>query len=358
MNSIRNLRRQEAPPRMAKAPIGKLAKNLLGGTGSLLGAGGGNLICAGVGDEALKLAGIKGVKADVIGNQIVGGRGVGFLNAIGAFVADNRIAGSLGPAISMQNKVAVEFARNLVADNQERPIELVKPGGVVEPDPGDSDDGPNGLQNYPFLGAARSETGGGILARIGLLTKPKGKYRLELFGASACSSTGQVAAEIFLGAQTLNTKASGLVSELISLPADPGGLPFVAATVTDLESKRRVTSEFSACTPVADEGEPAVGITPSSLEVKRGEVSAEVECLDSAPCEGAATLEDRDADEEYATFSIGLFSGSKTIKLPLNPVAKLVLAEQKRLQAELSASINTSTGLIVRDVNVLLRKAR
>jgi hypothetical protein len=340
-------------------PLLKLAGNIVGGSSGIIGgAGGGNRIC-GASDVAVRVAGIKGVRAEVVGNHIHGGGGgFAFMKEVGALVADNKVSGMLGSGIGVRNQANAELARNIFEDVQGRPIELVREGGAVEPDPDDSDNGPNDLQNYPFLGVARAEPGGGFLARVGLLAKPKGRYRVELFGASSCDPFGQIAAELYLGAQELNTKASGAVSEFISMPSSTGGLPFIAATVTDLEAKQKVTSEFSGCVPVAEADEPAVGITPSSLEVKKGKMSAEVECLDTAQCEGTATLEDRDTGEDYATFSIGLFSGSQKIKLKLTPEAKEILAEQKRLAAELTASMSTTAGTALRQVNVMLRDGR
>lgn len=125
-----------------------------------------------------------------------------------------------------------------------------------EVDP-DSDDGPNGLQNFPVLTSVvpgdQSITIGGFLE-----STPGATFRIEFYSSSQCHPSGHGPAERFLGFIMVTTDGSGLadIQEVIPEIAAPG--EFITSTATWLEpnTDRGETSEFSACIQVGGETGP------------------------------------------------------------------------------------------------------
>jgi hypothetical protein len=122
-----------------------------------------------------------------------------------------------------------------------------------EVDP-DSDEGPNGLQNYPVLTSAvpgeQSITIGGILE-----STPEATFRIEFYSSPRCHPSGHGPSERFLGFTKVTTDESGLADILEVLPEIVAPGEFVTSTATRLEpnTDRGETSEFSACIQVQGE---------------------------------------------------------------------------------------------------------
>jgi hypothetical protein len=113
-------------------------------------------------------------------------------------------------------------------------------------DPGDTDSGPNGLQNYPVLQSAI--TSSGVTTIKGTLnTKPNSQYTVQFFSNPV--GFGDQGMK-FIGEQQLTTDSDGNDSfSYIPRRAVPAGLAasgYITATVTGDEG----TSEFSAPTSV------------------------------------------------------------------------------------------------------------
>ena len=119
--------------------------------------------------------------------------------------------------------------------------------GVTANDPGDSDTGANGLQNFPLLTVASSD--GCATEVIGTLNSAASTaVRVELFASAACDASGQGEGAIFLGSGMANTDAGGDASFSFTLPVPAAVGAFITATATDPSGN---TSEFSACLQVA-----------------------------------------------------------------------------------------------------------
>jgi hypothetical protein len=110
-------------------------------------------------------------------------------------------------------------------------------------DPGDADEGPNNLQNYPVITAASLSAG--AISVSGLLNSmPDTTYRVEFFSNAVVDDSeydpGYGEGEHFLGAAAVTTDGNGdaLFSE--TFPSRPG--QFISATATDPDGN---TSEFA-----------------------------------------------------------------------------------------------------------------
>jgi len=138
---------------------------------------------------------------------------------------------------------------NLIYGNETLGIDLN--WDLVTPnDAGDTDIGPNNLQNYPVLTSANFE--GGALAIRGTLESVASQtYRIEFFGGTVANASGFGEGRVVLGAVNVVTGADGTAAFDLAWPC-PAGVRIVSATATDSGGN---TSEFSQSLSVA--GTPA-----------------------------------------------------------------------------------------------------
>ena len=116
--------------------------------------------------------------------------------------------------------------------------------GVTLNDPGDSDTGPNGLQNFPVITSV-THKGGQLVIGGTLNSRPFGTYRLEFFANTSCDPSGYGQGQTYLGAKTVVADPSGNVTFSAKFPLNPSApTPIVTSTATDRSGS---TSEFSAC---------------------------------------------------------------------------------------------------------------
>ncbi|HTO48732.1 MAG TPA: DUF4347 domain-containing protein, partial [Burkholderiales bacterium] len=113
--------------------------------------------------------------------------------------------------------------------------------GVTANDPGDTDAGPNGLQNYPVL--ALAITNGSQIQISGTLNSTANTaFRIEFFASSTSDSSGNGEGQRYLGAVTVTTDSSGnAVFSKIVLPAAVLAGEYITATATGGSG----TSEFA-----------------------------------------------------------------------------------------------------------------
>jgi hypothetical protein len=116
--------------------------------------------------------------------------------------------------------------------------------GVTANDAGDSDTGPNDLQNFPDLSSAISANGNTTIQ--GTLNSTAGaSFRIEFFANDACDDSGNGEGQTFLGSADVTADGSGNATLNVTLPTALSGTKFITATATGNGTKD--TSEFSKC---------------------------------------------------------------------------------------------------------------
>jgi hypothetical protein len=113
-------------------------------------------------------------------------------------------------------------------------------------DVGDTDTGPNRMQNAPTLLTA--DAAGGTAAVSGRLdSAPNQTFAVDIFANSSCDPSGYGEGQTYLGSTQATTDASGVATFSASFmtPSEPGQV--MTATSTDAAGN---TSEFSACLAV------------------------------------------------------------------------------------------------------------
>lgn len=166
-----------------------------------------------------------GASRNVIGGSAGGSNVISFNGGPGVLVSDAAVNDTI--------------SRNSIVDNAGLGIDLGG-DGVTLNDPGDTDSGPNGLQNFPVLGTA--EVAGGIVTLTGGLdTQSPGTATVELFGNDAADPSGYGEGQRY--AASVTPAANGCFS--VTFPA-AAAARFFTSTATDASGN---TSEFSRAIP-------------------------------------------------------------------------------------------------------------
>jgi hypothetical protein len=225
--------------------------NLIGGSGE----GEGNVISASTIGAGVQIADatstgnvVQGnfIGTDATGSSPLGSQKYGVVvgasgNTIGGTEpgSGNTIAFN-GDALLVLSGTGNAIRGNSIHSNTSMGIDLGD-DGVTPNDPGDTDTGPNNLQNFPVL---TSVTTGSVQIQGTLNSTPSTQFTLEFFANSACDPSGYGEGEEFIGSTIVTTDGAGDASFDVGLPGPllPGA--FVTATATDPGGN---TSEFSAC---------------------------------------------------------------------------------------------------------------
>jgi hypothetical protein len=169
--------------------------------------------------------------------------------------APNIIAFSLNNGITINTQTVPSFssAKNIIRANSIHSnaglgIDLGA-DGVTLNDLGDSDSGPNGLQNHPNV---LSVTPGSPSVIQGTLNSvANSSFTLDFYDSAACDDSGHGEGATYIGSTTVNTDNNGDTTFNASLPfVIPAG-SVVTATTTDSTGN---TSEFSLCYEVSKPG--------------------------------------------------------------------------------------------------------
>ncbi len=119
--------------------------------------------------------------------------------------------------------------------------------GVTPNDPGDTDTGPNNLQNFPVLSALNTNVGTTNI-QGSLNSSPNTPVRLDFFSNKVCDPSGFDECETFLGFGQVTTDITGNADFSVNLNGVTVPLgSFVTVTATDSANN---SSEFAACFPV------------------------------------------------------------------------------------------------------------
>jgi len=177
-------------------------------------------------------------------NNVIGGINSGEGNTI-AF------NGGDGGVILFDSGAGNTILSNIISSNAGLGIDLGLQG-VTPNDDGDSDSGPNNLQNFPLLTSVfTSVVSPGSRTRIEgtLNSTPKTKLRLEFFATSVCDPSDHGEGDQFIGSSRVTTDNDGNAEFIVNLtnPATNSVAPgqFITATATDVPGRN--TSEFSEC---------------------------------------------------------------------------------------------------------------
>ena len=192
------------------------------------------------------------IGTDATGTTALGNSGHGIYikkdvpnNTIGGTTAGqaNTIAFNLGGGVVLKNDAGTghTISGNSIFRNTDLGIDLAE-DGVTNNDPGDGNNGPNDLQNYPVLASADSV--GASTTVVGTLNSTANTtFTVEFFADTFPDASGHGEGQVYLGSDSVTTDASGNVSFSLVLPtATPvGGV--VSSTATNPANS---TSEFSA----------------------------------------------------------------------------------------------------------------
>jgi len=226
--------------------------NTVGGTA----AGAGNLVSgngtAGIvipyGSSGNAIAGNR-VGTDATGTQMVCGHSVAGIeisgggNMIGGTQAGagNIVAFGKNDGVRVDGQTGNAVLHNSIFSNAGGGIRLGSNGPNAN-DPGDTDNGPNGFQNYPVLSI--SAVGGAGFDIGATLNSTVDVFHLEFFASPACGRFGYGEGHTFIGSADVVTDSNGNASFGPQLFAVPAGYTAITATATNSAGN---TSEFSMC---------------------------------------------------------------------------------------------------------------
>ena len=114
--------------------------------------------------------------------------------------------------------------------------------GVTANDPGDADNGPNKLQNYPVLTFANSAA----VIQGSLNSVPSKPYRIDFFSSPAADPSGFGEGQTWIGAVNVTTDATGNTTFNQDFPGSLTVGSVVTATATGTGTGGSGKSEFSA----------------------------------------------------------------------------------------------------------------
>lgn len=182
--------------------------------------------------------------------------------------AANIIAFNGDDGVAVISGVSNVILGNSIFSNSVLGIDLGN-DGVTPNDAGDSDSGPNELQNFPVLTSATTVSD--ELTITGSLNSQVGReYRLDFYANPSCDQSGFGEGRLFLGTRTVFTSTSGGASFTRMFGANVAPGSSITATATDELGN---TSEFSQCVTVTGMGpqtDVAINKTASPSPVATG----------------------------------------------------------------------------------------
>jgi CSLREA domain-containing protein len=167
-------------------------------------------------------------------------RGAG---STGNLITGNTITGNGGDGVELPDAGAGNrITDNSIDANAGLGIDL-GPNGVTPNDPGDSDTGPNELQNYPDITTAVPRVGT-VYVEGTLASRAGTSYDVEFFVNADCNASDHGEGRKLAESATLTTDGSGTASFALTLIEDVFAGDVITGTATDPDGN---TSEFSAC---------------------------------------------------------------------------------------------------------------
>ncbi|HWR88420.1 MAG TPA: right-handed parallel beta-helix repeat-containing protein, partial [Acidiferrobacterales bacterium] len=160
------------------------------------------------------------------------GFAVGVTNAVNGMSFDrNQIVNNTGIGVLLTNGNSVTITANQIYGNTGLGIDLGYFNGPTANDVGDSDGGPNNLQNFPVLASATT-TGSQVTFTGTLNSIASTQFRIEFFASAAQDGTGYGEGQRYLGFANVTTDGSGNATISTTLTATVAAGEFVSATAT------------------------------------------------------------------------------------------------------------------------------
>ncbi|MBI4673039.1 MAG: right-handed parallel beta-helix repeat-containing protein [Chloroflexi bacterium] len=229
-----------------KATDNTLDSNVISGNG-----GTGILVFLGA-TRTLIQYNIIGYTADGNGSLRNNGNGV-ILNASNNQFLSNKLGNHPNDGIRVKAGTGNTIRMNSIHNNGKLGINIAV-DGFTPNDPGDADNGPNTLQNFPVVTQAGTNNGT-LTIKGNLNSRPNARFALDFYQNPACDNTyfrnvGE--GKTYVGSLDVTTNGSGNVSFSTSFGNAPT-TGIISATATDAAGN---TSEFSTCAAI-------VGIEPA-----------------------------------------------------------------------------------------------
>jgi hemoglobin-like flavoprotein len=282
-----------------------------------------------------------GVTGATIGGMASGASNVIAFNGLGN-AGNGGVSIAKGTPFTPSKSITV--SQNAIFSNNGLGIDLGS-DGVTANDAGDSDNGPNDLQNVPVLTSVVTN-GGNTVIQGTLNSEASRSYHIELFSNNSCSSSGFGQGQFFVASTDAATDASGNASFTFTVPtASVTGTVFTATATNPNHS----TSEFSACTSAAAvvtpgviqfggnfasvfENSGSVVVTVTRTGGSSGTVTVAYATSDGGGSTGATSPADYTQTSGTLTFLNG--DTSKTVTIPI--IDDSVSEEQKFFSFHLS----------------------
>jgi hypothetical protein len=242
-------------------------------------------------------------------------------NAVGG-TAPNTIANNGGDGVFVSAGTGNAVRSNSLYGNAGLGLDLGT-DGVTPNDPGDSDTGPNGLQNFPVVTFAGSG-GGSTTVQGSLNSTPSSSFTVEFFSNPSCDGSSNGEGKVFLGSAAVATNGSGNASFDQSFATEVAQGDVVTATATDGSGN---TSEFSACQVVGAQAptvsiddvtvtEGNAGTTDATFTISLSAASGQTVTVDYATADGTAVApSDYAAASGTLTFDPGDTSKQVTVRV-------------------------------------------
>ena len=233
-------------------------------------------------------------------------------------LAGNVIAYNGGPGVVVASETGNVVRRNSIFSNLGSGIELGF-DGVTPNDPGDSDTGPNLLQNFPLLTSVVSN-GSSTTIQGTLNSTPNTTFQIDFYSNAACDPSGNGEGEKVFNAfnndTEVTTDANGNATINTILPVELVAGRVLTATATDPQGN---TSEFSPCDASNVAGSAEFSVDSRTINEDVGSITVTV--LRKGGTAGTLSVDYFTADgttiagQDYATVSGTLvFNAGETSK--------------------------------------------
>ncbi|MBN9393177.1 MAG: right-handed parallel beta-helix repeat-containing protein [Chloroflexi bacterium] len=155
----------------------------------------------------------------------------------------NTIAYNNGAGIFINSGTGHRVQGNSIFSNQGLGIDIA-PAGVNPNDTGDSDTGPNNLQNFPVLSSVSDSSGTTTIQGV-LNSTPSTSFNLAFYSNASCDGSGNGEGQNYLTTQSVSTNGSGVGTFSVTTPTPDAQHRYITITATDTSGQN--TSEFSTC---------------------------------------------------------------------------------------------------------------